>query len=58
MSLGRAAKIAGMPVERFMVDMGHQGIPVVRGNAKTLREELKNLKAWRAKKYYWRMRVR
>lgn len=49
-SLGRAAKIAGMPVEQFMADMGHQGIPVVRGNAKTLREELKNIKAWRARK--------
>ena len=28
----------------------HEGIPVIRGNAKSLREDLKNLEAWRAKK--------
>jgi hypothetical protein len=27
-----------------------EGIPVIRGNAKSLREDLKNLEAWRAKK--------
>ena len=49
-SLGRAAKIAGMTLADFIQEMGGQGIPVVRGNAKTLREELKNIKAWRARR--------
>jgi predicted HTH domain antitoxin len=49
-SLGRAAKIAGMTLADFIQEMGGQGIPVVRGNAKTLREELKNVKAWRARR--------
>ena len=48
-SVGRGAKIAGIPIEAFMVEMGRAGIPVIRGNAKTLREDLKNLKAWRAR---------
>jgi hypothetical protein len=38
-----------MPLEAFMVEMGRAGIPVVRGNGKTLREDLKNAKAWRAR---------
>jgi len=49
-SVGRGAKIAGMALEEFMQEMGRAGIPVIRGDAKTLREELKNLKAWRARK--------
>ncbi len=49
-SIGCGAKIAGMALEEFMQAMGMRGIPVIRGDAKTLREELKNLKAWRARK--------
>lgn len=49
LSLGRAAKVAGVPLEEFMAELGSAGIPVIRGNAKTLREDLKNIKAWRAK---------
>ena len=49
LSIGRAAKVAAMPLEAFMVEMGRAGIPVVRGNAKTLREELRSVKAWRAR---------
>lgn len=49
LSIGRAAKVAGMPLEAFMAEMGRAGIPVIRGNARTLREDLKNLKAWRAR---------
>ena len=56
-SLGRGAKIAGIPLEAFMVEMGRAGIPVIRGNAKTLREDIRNLKAWRARKSL-RTRVR
>jgi len=48
-SIGRAAKVAGMPPEAFIVEMGRAGIPVVRGNAKTLRDDLKTIKAWRAR---------
>jgi len=48
-SLGTAAKVAGMPLESFMVEMGRAGIPVIRGNARTVREDLANLKAWRAR---------
>ena len=49
LSIGRAARVAGMPLEAFMVEMGRAGIPVIRGNARTLREDLKNIKAWRAR---------
>jgi len=49
LSIGRAARVAGMPLEAFMGEMGRAGIPVIRGNARTLREDLKNLKAWRAR---------
>lgn len=48
-SIGRAARVAGMPLEAFMVEMGRAGIPVIRGSKKTLREDLQNSKAWRAK---------
>jgi predicted HTH domain antitoxin len=47
-TLGRGAKIAGVPLVDFMQHVSHEGIPVIRGNAKTLREDLKNLEAWRA----------
>jgi predicted HTH domain antitoxin len=49
-TLGRGAKIAGIPLVDFMQHLSHEGIPVIRGNAKTLREDLKNLEAWRANK--------
>jgi len=48
-SLGTAAKVAAIPLESFMVEMGRAGIPVIRGNARTVREDLANLKAWRAR---------
>ena len=47
-TLGRGAKIAGVPLVDFMQHVSREGIPVIRGNAKTLREDLKNLEAWRA----------
>jgi predicted HTH domain antitoxin len=49
LSIGRAAKVAGMPLEAFMVEMGRAGIAVIRGNARTLQEDLKNIKARRAR---------
>lgn len=48
-SLGRGAKIAGMPLADFMLHVSHEGIAAIRGNAKTLREDLQNLEAWRTK---------
>jgi predicted HTH domain antitoxin len=48
-SLGRAAKVAGIPLEAFMVEMGRAGIPLIRGNTRTLRGDLKNVRAWRAR---------
>lgn len=49
-TLGRGAKIAGITLPEFMLHVSHEGIPVIRGNTKTLREDLKNLEAWRTKK--------
>ena len=45
-SLGRAARIAGIALAEFMQDMGRAGVPVIRGNAKTLREDVKSLESW------------
>ncbi|MBI2311530.1 MAG: type II toxin-antitoxin system Phd/YefM family antitoxin [Betaproteobacteria bacterium] len=49
-SLGRGAKIAGMALAEFMQHVSRQGIPVVKGDAGTVREDLKNLAAWRKKR--------
>ena len=45
-SLGRAAKIAGIALAEFMQEMGRAGIPVIRSNAKTLHEDVKSLESW------------
>lgn len=44
--LGRAAKLAGVSHEEFIKHVSRLGIPVVKGNADTLREDLKDLDAW------------
>ncbi|MCC6777449.1 MAG: UPF0175 family protein [Hyphomicrobiales bacterium] len=49
-SLARGARIAGMPLADFMLHVSHEGIPVIRGDAKSLREDLAHVEAWRAKK--------
>ena len=49
-TLGRGARIAGTPLEDFMRHVSREGIPVIRGNARTLREDLKNVEAWRKRK--------
>ena len=46
-SLGRGAKIAEVALEEFMQHVSRQGVPVVKGNASTVREDVKNLEAWR-----------
>jgi predicted HTH domain antitoxin len=48
-SIGRAARVAGMPLEAFMAELGRAGLPVLRGDAGTLRDDLKNIKSWRAR---------
>src|SRR3990170_4760453 len=40
-SLGRAAKIAGVPLAEFMQHASREGIPVIRGSARTLRRDVK-----------------
>lgn len=45
-SLGRAAKIAGIPLAEFMQHVSREGIPVIKGSARTVRQDIKNLEAW------------
>lgn len=45
-SLGRGAKIAGVPLAEFMQHVSQQGIPVVRSDARTVHEDMKKLSAW------------
>lgn len=49
-SLGRGAKIAGVALEEFMQHVSRHGIPVVKGDAKTVREDIKNLEGWRKRR--------
>ena len=46
LSLGRAAKLAGIPLAGFMQHVSRMGIPVVRGTAQTVRQDVKSLEAW------------
>ena len=45
-SLGPAAKIAGVPLAEFMQHASREGIPVIRGSARTLRRDVKSLQSW------------
>lgn len=49
LSLGRAARLAGMGLAEFMQHVSRLGIPVVRGSAQSVREDVKTLEAWRRK---------
>ena len=44
-SLGRGAKIAGVALVEFMQHVSRHGIAVVKGDAKTVREDIRNLEA-------------
>ena len=46
--LGRAAKLAGMAVAEFMRHVSRLGIPVIKGDAQTLRDDMEDLDAWLA----------
>ena len=45
-SLGRGAKIAGVPLADFMRHVSREGMPIIRGTIKTLREDVKSLESW------------
>ena len=45
-SLGRAARIAGVPLAEFMLHASREGIPVIRGSAKSVRKDAKRLESW------------
>ena len=47
LSLSRAARFAGTPVAEFMVSASKRGIPVIAGDAESVREEVGAIDAWR-----------
>ena len=47
LSLSRAARFARMPVAEFMVSVSKQGVPVITGDAESVREDLGAIDAWR-----------
>jgi len=49
LSLGHAARFAGTALADFMRHASRLGIPAIKGNAATLREDMKNLDAWLAR---------
>lgn len=46
-SLSKGARIAAIPLEDFMAHVSARGLPVIKGSAGTLQEELENLAQWR-----------
>jgi predicted HTH domain antitoxin len=46
LSLGKAAKLAGIALAGFMRHVSRLGIPVVRGTAQSVREDARTLEAW------------
>ena len=46
LSLGRAAEISGMPIAEFMQHVSRLGIPVVDGDAASLREDAEAFSRW------------
>ena len=47
LSLGRAARFAGLGIGEFIRCVSRLGIPVVRGTAETVREDAEVVDAWR-----------
>lgn len=45
-TLGRAAKLAGIALADFMQHVSRLGIPAVRGTRATVREDARTLEAW------------
>ena len=46
LSLGRAAEISGLPIAEFMQHVSRLGIPVIDGNATSLREDVEAISEW------------
>ena len=46
LSLGRAAEISGIPLAEFMRHVSRLGIPVIRGDAATLKEDMETFAQW------------
>jgi predicted HTH domain antitoxin len=46
LSLGRAAKLANMPLGEFIPFLGRQGIPAITGTADDVRRDLEALRRW------------
>jgi predicted HTH domain antitoxin len=53
LSLGKAAKLAHMVLVEFMQHVSRQGIPVIRGDAGTVKEDMRNIEAWLALAASW-----
>ena len=49
LSLGRAARLAGMALDEFIQHVSRIGVPVVRGSVSSLREDAAGIAAWRKK---------
>ena len=49
LSLGRAAEISGISIAEFMQHVSGLGIPVVKGSARSLREEAEAFAEWSAR---------
>lgn len=47
LSMGRAARLAGMPLAEFMIDVSSRGIPAITGDAESVREDIAAAEAWR-----------
>lgn len=49
LSLGKAARLAGVSVADFMLHVSRLGVPVLKGNAARVREDARTALAWRKK---------
>ena len=48
LALGRAARLAGLAPATFMQFLSQRGIPIMKGDLTTIREDLDTLDAWLA----------
>ena len=48
LALGRAARLAGLAPATFMQLLSQRGLPIMKGDSTTLREDLETLDAWLA----------
>ncbi len=49
LSLGHAARLAGMALVDFMQHVSRLGLPAIKGDAASLRADMKDLDAWLAR---------